>query len=316
MSFRLKQKESISDGVRRIADEQLSAAIDSATSSADPPAAIHDIRKRCKKLRGVIRLARSALGEAYSAENAALRDAARVVSQRRDAAVLPNTYDALMEQFGDQLDRRAMGQVRRQLTAAKKEVDSDEADPEAQLGRIADQLRAIRDRIDGWPLSDDPGLLWSNVQHVYARGRHAMSAAQQKPSPEAFHEWRKRAKYHWYHCRLLQNVWKPMMKRRADEAKALSDLLGDDHDLAVFAARIESGDDFAVPAETRVVMGTLVDVRRQQLQTKAFPLGQRLYQEKPRAFIKRLGGYWDAGRSDAGKKTIGRRTDLARSASQ
>ena len=85
MSYRFDVDESAAAAVRRIADEQLGAARASLASAGggDTASAVHDCRKRCKKLRGLVRLVRPALGKQYKAVNAALRDAAR---ERLDAA--------------------------------------------------------------------------------------------------------------------------------------------------------------------------------------------------------------------------------------
>ena len=56
---------------------------------------------------------------------------------------------------------------------------------------------------------------------------------------ESLHEWRKRVKHLWYHHTLLRSLWPPVMEVTGDEAHALSDHLGDDHDLAVLAAWVE-----------------------------------------------------------------------------
>lgn len=75
--------------------------------------------------------------------------------------------------------------------------------------------------------------LRGGLKRTYRRGRTGRKRAFAAPTTERLHEWRKRVKYHWYHVRLLQNVWPEPMKVRRRELKVLADLLGDDHDLAV-----------------------------------------------------------------------------------
>ena len=52
-------------------------------------ATVHDVRKRCKKVRGLLRLVRPGLGPDYRRANADVRDAARELSSLRDAHVDP-----------------------------------------------------------------------------------------------------------------------------------------------------------------------------------------------------------------------------------
>lgn len=54
----------------------------------------HDVRKRCKTVRALLRLIRDEVGkDVYRRENRALRDAARALSPVRDAAVLIQVHD-------------------------------------------------------------------------------------------------------------------------------------------------------------------------------------------------------------------------------
>ena len=112
MAYRLKNKESISTEIKRIACEQTDKAIENLTTeiriasdnntdwSADTniveerQEAIHDVRKRIKKIRAVIRLVRDDLGkEIYQQENHCFRDAGRRLSEVRDAQVLLETFN-------------------------------------------------------------------------------------------------------------------------------------------------------------------------------------------------------------------------------
>lgn len=71
---------------------------------------------------------------------------------------------------------------------------------------------------------------------MYTRDRHSLPAA----GPEDFHEWRKRAKYHWYARRLLREVWPATMDARRGEVRRLSGLLGAEHDPSVYRQTLES----------------------------------------------------------------------------
>ncbi len=62
----------------------------------------------------------------------------------------------------------------------------------------------------------------------------------------------------------------------------LSDLLGDEHDLAVFRQTLLAApDDFGSKKDLQLLLG-LIDRRRLELQTNARFFGERLYTEKPK----------------------------------
>ena len=44
---------------------------------------------------------------------------------------------------------------------------------------------------------------------------------------------------------------------------------------------------------------SFLDRRRAELQEEAFPLGERLYADKPKTFVGRLNTYWKVWRSGA-----------------
>jgi len=59
MSYRLHFNESLADGMPRVVQEQLDRAIGEPTGDdTDLPEGVHRVRKRCKKIRGLLRLFR------------------------------------------------------------------------------------------------------------------------------------------------------------------------------------------------------------------------------------------------------------------
>src|SRR5690242_17292551 len=55
-------------------------------------------------------------------QNAAFRDAGRGLLRLRDAIVLIETYDGLLDAFDDQVNRRRFAPIRRRLTAQRKDA--------------------------------------------------------------------------------------------------------------------------------------------------------------------------------------------------
>ncbi|MSU90693.1 CHAD domain-containing protein [Rhodobacteraceae bacterium 2CG4] len=288
MAYRLKRKESAQKALRRIAAEQLCKGLDELRDDAlGRDAAVHQVRKRCKKLRGLFRLMRGAMDpDDFDRENAHYRDTARLVAGLREAAVAMKTLDAL-EPAADPDQRVALLRAREALPQPD---DTGGDDAQAQLDAFAAALEAGRARLGGISLSARrfdavaPGL-----RRTYARGRKEMRAARDSRAVGDLHDWRKRVKYHWYHVRLLQNLWPEPMHARRREMSRLSDLLGDDHDLADL--------DAALPDDTGLdPLRGLIAGRRRSLQDAAFTLGARVYAETPKAHVARMQGYWQAWR--------------------
>ena len=100
--------------------------------------------------------------------------------------------------------------------------------------RPIETLTAARERVAGWPLhADGFEAFEGGLRRNYRRGRRGFKAAQELPSAEHMHEWRKRVKDLWYHVTLLQDAWRPVLSALADETHELSERLGDEHDVSV-----------------------------------------------------------------------------------
>jgi CHAD domain-containing protein len=301
LRYRLGPEEALAAGVRRIACEQLDLAVAGLDDpKLDRDAAIHEARKCCKRLRGLLRLARAGLGEeVYQAENARLRDAARELSDLRDAEALLETYDKLGARFADEVDRRRLAPVRRALLARRRRLAEGDEALDGRVAEFRSELDAARARVASWRLAEgDFDVLAPGLKRAYGRGRKAMRAAYDAPSSERFHEWRKRVKYHRYHLDLLSELWPRPLKARRKEVKALGAMLGDEHDLAVLRATLAAEDESFADASTRALLG-LATRRRAELRTAMRPLGDRIFAERPKALAARYGSYWRSWRSAA-----------------
>jgi hypothetical protein len=294
MAYRIRSSASIEDNVRKIACEQIDRAIAEITDSKhDRHEVVHQVRKRCKKLRGLIRLVRPDF-EAYARENALLREAARRLSYVRDAQSMIDCFDSLMAHSGVQADRERFSPIRAALADRRREITQDKTQLEARLNDFLGEMRELLPRAARWQI-DAHGFeaVQGGLVKTYRRGRKALRNAYEHPATTSFHEWRKRTKYHWYHLRLLRSIWPEMMQVQRDAANALSGLLGEDHDLAVLRQTLqEDPGRFGDMADRKTLIG-LIERRRAELQAQAQPLGERLFAEKPNRLASRLRCYWN-----------------------
>jgi CHAD domain-containing protein len=295
MAYSIKRGDaSLQDGTRRIAVSQIHAALSALDAEdLDRDAKVHEARKRCKKLRGLIRLVRPGFG-GYKRENAALRDAAGRLSRLRDADVLIETYDKLVTEYGGEIDRRAFGQIRRRLTLRRDDVLKTDK-TEAALQAFRGDMTAVLDRAEHWRLADNSfDAVSDGLAKTYGRARKAMRKARKTPTDRSMHEWRKRVKYHRYHAQILRRTWPGPMEAHVEAAERLGDLLGDHHDLAVFGDVLRGGSDDFGDAGVRRMAQALAHRHKKVLETRAFATGARLLAEKPEAITQRWESYWEA----------------------
>ncbi len=269
-------REQLADAVRRLRDDR----------EDEPVKAVHEARKDLKKTRSLLRLARPGMDrDAFRRENRTLRDAGRALSGARDADVLVEVAEDLAERYDGQLPQSSFDALRDTLAADARAARAD-GDADAARDVIAD-LEGVALRTDDWPLDGcDRDALVAGAARAYRRGHAALAAAADDPAVERLHDLRKRVKDLWYHARLLEEAWPRVLKTQGKAAHELSDLLGDDHDLAVLAERIGGG--------TFVDEAAILDLvarRRATLQDEALRLARRLYAEPPKAYQRRLEAY-------------------------
>lgn len=290
MSYSFKATDpSVSEGIRRIALAQIGGALaDLSDAALTPERAVHQARKRCKKLRALIRAVRPDF-PSYARENAAFRDAARGLSARRDLDVMVATVDALGARAPDEATAKLLGRIHGALTGRAGEGGA-EFDTDRATAIFSERLRKARKRARHWSIETKKRAFPAGVRTGYERGRGGMEAARDDPSPERMHDWRKRVKDHWYHLRLLHPTAPRMLAPSRRLARDLSELLGDHHDLSVLAAHLASG------AETGDMAPVLALIRDRQgeLLDDAFGAGLVLYAETPKALERRLRVYWEA----------------------
>lgn len=300
VGFRLKHDESPAEGYRRILLEQITSLLrDLGGAEMDRAVAVHNARRRCKRIRAVLRLIHAHAKEFAREENGAFREISRWLSPFRDADVRLDTFDELEKELGEDTSERY--QPLREILAARPDASAPWAFSHS-VQKATDAATAARERFKALelPMSADFNLVSAGLKKAYGKGRRAMKAALEKGDAEAFHEWRKRAKDLDYSLQTLRLLWAPVLKGYHKELGQLTDALGKHNDFAVLRTTLE-----AAPELEELSRKDLrrffehLDEREAALREEAQALGERLYAEKPEAFLKRIGAYWAAWKEKA-----------------
>ena len=292
MSFELESGEGVGAGIRRIVDEQLGDALDELRQENPRKVdeAVHSARKRLKRVRAVARLVRGELGDGvFERENVAFRDAGRTLSEARDAAVLVQTLDSLRRRANGQLFAAA----RKALAARRRAVHRRVIEQGNGLEGVAQAVEEARQRVSDWSIDRDGWrALRPGLRRIYGDGRRGFKLARGGAREEVFHEWRKQVKHLWHQLEIVEPVWPELIKALGDECHDLADLLGEEHDLAVLREVLATEAPTSVAADSPVLEA--IQEKRADLQQRALSLGARVYAEKPKAFVRRMGKYWRA----------------------
>lgn len=288
MSYRFELRDGIASSFGRIVAEQIDRVLSELQSGDGKPTAIHESRKSLKRVRALLRLARPAIGEqAFKSENARFREIGALFSNDRDRHVLLETARGTAAIMGAR-HKKPFAAITSELSTAPAPPEFDTKDAAKQA--VASLKSARRDvtKLAFSPNSFE--ALQSGLERSYRIGRRQLRAAYAAPSDEAFHDLRKAVQQHWRHMQVLQRAWPDLFIARLAAARRLSQILGDDHDLAVFVAHLQQSR--AAAAADRRVIVRHCRTEQQKLRELAHPLCQQLYAEPAGRFAKRIAVMW------------------------
>lgn len=236
MARQFEPEKDASDEVRRVASEELAQAVEFLTTKElDLDTAVHEARKRIKRLRALLRLVRGELGKVFDAVNSELRSTAGRLASAREAAATLEAIDQLKEDKGDRVPEAVF--------AAAREAFSGRTPSRASLGRLletsAQNLDWVKKAIDGSELEGNGfGLLKPGFRRTYRTARRRLHEAMRSHTAEAFHELRKAVKAHQHQLHFVELAWPELLTPRREALSELSELLGRHHDLALLVPEL------------------------------------------------------------------------------
>jgi CHAD domain-containing protein len=287
MGFRLKLREPLPDGLKRVFREQIESALELCRHPAkERGVTVHEVRKHLKKLRAAMRLAVSEVGKnRHVHEDRCVRKIGRLVSDLRDAQVRLQTLLQLRDKKAKD-DKNYLPHIEELLSLERESFSAAFAGWQKQA---IPQLERVEARLLKWPLE---GLTWkqicSAVCKIYKRGQRGLAKTINDPDPENFHAWRKRVKDLWYQLRILQPLNRAVLTEMAHDADVLGELLGREHDLTFLWARLEKESGDEALRDELAQLEKLIRKRGKRLRTNALELGRRFYAEPAKAFAKRI----------------------------
>ena len=169
---------------------------------------------------------------------------------------------------------------------------------------MAAGLRAAAGRTAAWPLKADGfKALAPGLTAAYRKARLAMAAVRADARPELCHEWRKRVKDHWYHIRLLEDLWTKVMEGYEKSLKELETWLGDHHNLEVLKDTLTAPSrQFGRPEEIEQCLDLAAKYQK-ELIANSLSLGERIYQERPKEFRASLKHLWESWQDQPKNRT-------------
>ncbi len=216
----------------------------------------------------------------------------------RDAAAMLESWDALARTDQPLFVSDAFRQIRLRLQQRPRRMVV-HTGFDVEVAQVLGDLRALTRDVQHWKLPGKGfGLLAAGFRRTYADGVRDLARAQRRTPDELLHEWRKRAKDHWYTAscclRAGQTRWK-----LARNSSSRSPTRWVTTDLAVMTELMQGEPELFGTPDTREAVQRCIEQRRAQLQQRALRLGRRLYAEPPKALAERVGAYWRIARKES-----------------
>ncbi|HYD15570.1 MAG TPA: CHAD domain-containing protein [Hyphomicrobium sp.] len=296
MAFRLKLDEPIEKGFRRIGVEQIDRARRQLAARQEPAIEVHEARKCMKRIRALLRLGRIGLGETvYRTENAHFRSIANALSSARDDHVLLETVVKLIAS-DEGKTASALGRLKEAVLAQRFLEPNGAADgridADAALERAVRRFRRLRIEPDSFE------TLEQGLVRNYRKAIKRRVTAYAENTDDAFHEWRKCVQTHQRHMTLLSRAWPPLFDAHVEAARELSQILGDDHDLAILRQRMSSLPADMLSADDIKEIESLIQARQESLRLAAKPRGDIVFAERPKAHGHRITGIWAGAKAE------------------
>ncbi|SMC43404.1 CHAD domain-containing protein [Rhizobium sp. RU36D] len=297
MAYRIDASASFDREVKTVAAEQLSRAIAALETQPDGlHEAIHEARKKLKRVRGLYRLVARDRKEFRQTENARLRDAARSLSAVRDATALIETV-AYLERHTESPDEiAALQQTLAALTERRDAIAAAETGLADKANAAIEACRIATAAVEAETFPTSPRKVakalskaWKNAS---LKTRHVLEACHTDAHAERFHDLRKAAQLYWMHLSLLRDLWPSAFAAKRSQAKQLVDILGHEHDISLLVELLDDEPGICGSGEVQSHLLGVIIRRQQALRTEALDLADQVFADAPSREAKVIRALW------------------------
>jgi CHAD domain. len=302
MAFRIRPDRPFTAEFRSVARRQLEQAVNFLEGQPNGPhEAIHDARKKFKRVRALYRLIQADAREFRQRENERIRDMAKTLSAVRDATALVETVDYLASEATSPEEISALASASKALIERRDRIASEETDLARKIAAAVRTCREAIDALDELDLDDGPRRTARRLSKAWRKQlSHAAAdllACEEGGDTEAFHDLRKVGQTYWMHLSLLSDLWPSAMRAKQKEAKALVDLLGHEHDLSVLTQVVNENPDLFGDSDTLARLIGAIIARQQDLRQRAIEQAKLVFADDAATEAARIALLWQEAAS-------------------
>ena len=297
MAFRLRPNRPFTAEFISTVRNQLRQAIDALEQQPEGPhEAIHEARKKFKRVRALYRLIQPDAKQFRHRENERIRTMAKTLSAVRDATALIETVDYLASEAGSPEELAALATASATLTERRDRIASEEIDLAAKMAAAAETCREAIRAVETLELNDAPQKTARRLAKAWgkeiSRAAGDLVACEETGDGEAFHDLRKVSQTYWMHLSLLSDLWPSAMRAKQREARKLVDLLGHEHDLSVLTQLINESPEFFGDSDTLALLIGAIIARQQELRQEAIEQAKLVFADDANTEAARIALLW------------------------
>jgi len=274
----------------RIVAEQVAHATASLKGPLDVNSTgVHEARKSFKKIRALLKLCRTSESKAWKIHNRIFRDHGRRIAILRDHEAVVEALEKIITShqedvsFPGETFRAARALLVARNRSLLQSLRLKKCDPRTA---VVASISATTEDFRQWRIPQNTvGELTGNFRRTYRAGRRIYRHHLIGRGAHAFHEWRKRVKYHTYHLQLLEHFLPLSPRSNLGDFNRLAKTLGDLQDLEIIA-RALVGPSPGSSAFAQIQALTLhLSGEKKALQKMALRAGRALYHLPPQKYL-------------------------------
>ncbi|NTF32941.1 CHAD domain-containing protein [Rhizobium skierniewicense] len=298
MPFRIDPKKPFAEELRRTGVELIDEAMAALSLQPDGPhAAVHDARKKFKRLRALYRFVADEDPKFRKAENIRFRDIARSLSQAREAAALVETIHHLQQFSRSDAETQALASAHDALAERRDAMTRDDGDLPARIDAALTECEKGKHALLQLSLPSGRKTAGKRIRQTWLKqrrkARDAMRQCHDKAEDEDFHDLRKSGQVYWMHLALMRKIWPSAMRAKKIDAKRLVDLLGHEHDLSVLAALADDEPERFAGGDTLALLREAIIHRQQALRKECLDLADHVFAESAKTESRIVGLLWE-----------------------
>jgi CHAD domain-containing protein len=248
---------------------------------------VHELRRGFKRLRALLRFFKEIPESPANQLNKEIRNFGKLLAPLREAAVNLDLFDKEIS-TNNHLPEKKIKNARELLVQKNKSL--------VERGFLENNLHnTIRTFFDGFenilttnnselPLKNH---MFNEVSQSYLKSINIYRQLPANPHPEEWHELRKKLKRLWYQLDFIKFLHPRYFKLKTDQLNKITDQLGDDHDMHVFAEDLLS-EGYGFDEEELRILTNQTEHLRELNQLKLQPRLKQFFTAPPEEFDQKL----------------------------